>query len=178
MNLVAESPLWLMALLAAALAGAAVEDVVRLRISNLSCLAVLLLALVAMGFAGFPLALWQNFVVFAALLVVGTFLFASGKVGGGDVKLLAAVGLWVDLRTAVWLIAAVFLAGGLIAIGFIIARTLSRSRKAEGKKKIGSKGIPYGLAIVTGAALVFLGQSDLNKPAHKKVNPFSVAVPG
>jgi len=173
MNLFASVPIWLVAWLAAALAVAAIEDAVRLRISNVSCLAVFLGAVVAMGLAGFPLALWQNWLVFAVLLILGTFLFASGKVGGGDVKLLAAVGLWVDLRSAVWLLAAVFLAGGLLAIGFIIARLLFRAR--GGKKKIGSKGIPYGLAIVTGAAFVFLAQSDLNKPS--KPNPFSLNVP-
>ncbi|MFL6725370.1 MAG: prepilin peptidase [Sphingomicrobium sp.] len=177
MNLVAAAPLWLMALLAAALAGAAIEDAVRLRISNLSCVAVVLLALVAMGFAGFPLALWQNFVVLAVLLGAGTLLFASGKVGGGDVKLLAAVGMWFDLRAAVWLIAAVFLSGGLIAIGYILARLLFRPSEGEGRKKIGSRKIPYGLAIVAGAAFAFLAQSDLNKPTPKKANPFSVIVP-
>ena len=51
-------------------------------------------AVVAAVMAGPELALWQNLVVFLALLAVGTPMFAAGKLGGGDVKLLAAVGLW------------------------------------------------------------------------------------
>jgi prepilin peptidase CpaA len=174
MNLVPAAPLWLLALLGAALAVAAIEDAIRLRISNVTCLAVFLAALVAMGLQGFPLSLWQNWLVLAVLLVVGTFLFASGNVGGGDVKLLAAVGLWVDLHTAVWLLAAVFLSGGGLAIGFLTARMLFRSRRREGKKKLGSKGIPYGLAIVAGAAIIFAGQLAPAKPKHEKPNPFSL----
>ena len=142
----------------------------RLRISNLTCIAVAVAALVAMAFAGFPLALWQNVVVFALLLGAGTLLFASGKVGGGDVKLLAALGLWVDLRAGVSLLAAVFLAGGVLALGFIAARMMSG--KNSGSKDRGKRpGIPYGLAIVAGAALVFaiqLGWTGSKPPP----NPF------
>ena len=86
---------WLLALLAAALAAAAIEDAIRLRISNATCLVVLVAAIVAMALHGFPLALWQNLVVFLVLLVLGTLVFATGKVGGGDVELLACLGLWV-----------------------------------------------------------------------------------
>jgi Flp pilus assembly protein protease CpaA len=71
----------------------------------------------------------------------------------------------------------VFLSGGLIAIGYILARLLFRPSEGEGRKKIGSRKIPYGLAIVAGAAFAFLAQSDLNKPTPKKANPFSVIVP-
>ncbi len=173
MNLLATAPMWLLGLLAAALAVAALEDAIRLRISNLSVAGVLITALIAMGLQGFPLALWQNWVVFAAMLAIGTPLFAAGKVGGGDVKLLAAVGLWVDLRTSVWLIAAVFLAGGVLAILFLTAR-LFPSRRREGKGKIGSKGIPYGLAIVAGAALVFFGSLPAAKAKPERPNSRSL----
>jgi len=161
MNLILTAPMWLLGLLAAALVIAALEDAIRLRISNLSVGGVLLAALVAMGLQGFPLALWQNWAVFAALLILGTPLFAAGKVGGGDVKLLAAVGLWVDLPAAVWLIAAVFLAGGVLAILFLTARLVWQRQR--GGEKIGSKGIPYGLAIAAGAAILFAGQLPATK---------------
>jgi prepilin peptidase CpaA len=175
MNLLAMAPTWLLGLLAAALVIAAIEDAVRLRISHLSVAGVLIAGLIAMGLQGFPLALWQNWVVFAAILAIGTPLFAAGKVGGGDVKLLAAVGLWVDLRTSVWLIAAVFLAGGVLAIIFLTAR-LFRSRQREGKEKIGSKGIPYGLAIVVGAAFIFFGQQPATKARPERPNPHALNV--
>ena len=160
MNLVPVAPLWLLAVLIAALAAAAIEDSIRLRISNITCVAVFIGALVAMALQGFPFALWQNAVVCVGLLVVGTPLFAAGKMGGGDVKLFAAVGLWVNFSAVVSLIAAVFIAGGIVALGFLASRLLPSRRNREGIK---SRQIPYGLAIVAGAALVFAGQMGLLK---------------
>ena len=151
MNLIATSPLWLLALVGAALAAAAIEDAVRLRISNATSLAVLL--------AG------------------GTLMFASGKVGGGDVKLLACLGLWVNLAAAVWLLVTVAIAGGILALGFIIVRSLS-GRKARKSLAGRDRGIPYGLAIVAGACIVFAGQLGWLQSQQQKADPFSVKVPG
>ena len=166
MNLVPHAPLWLLAILFAAMAAAAIEDFLRLRISNITCGVVFIAALIAMGLEGFPLALWQNAAVFAFLLICGTLLFMGGKFGGGDVKLFAALGLWVDLGTGVWLIATSLLAGGVLALIYIIVRHLRGGRK--------SKGIPYGLALVAGASLIFAGQLGLMKPKAQPANPFAV----
>ena len=46
MNLIPHAPLWLLAILLAAMAAAAVEDFLRLRISNITCAAVLVAALI------------------------------------------------------------------------------------------------------------------------------------
>ena len=97
MNLAVEAPQWLALLLTVLLLAAAAEDSVRLRISNVTVLLVMVTAVIAAVVVGPELALWQNVAVFAALLAVGTLMFAAGKLGGGDVKLLAAVGLWFDL---------------------------------------------------------------------------------
>src|SRR5574338_1026317 len=108
MNLITVAPTWLGILLAAALVAAAAEDLVRLRISNITVLVVLAGAIAAMAFGRFPGALWENAVVFAGILAVGTFAFARNWLGGGDVKLLAATGLWVGFAAAPWLLAAIF----------------------------------------------------------------------
>ena len=100
MNLAAEAPQWLALIVAVLLLAAAIEDAVRLRISNLIVLLVLVASVVAVAIAGPELALWKNLVVFLALLAIGTPMFATGKLGGGDVKLLAAVGLWFDFAGA------------------------------------------------------------------------------
>jgi len=160
MNLVPLAPLWLLGVLIAAMAAAALEDAIRLRISNITSLAVLISALVAMGLQGFAFELWQNAVVCLVLLAVGTPLFAAGKMGGGDVKLFAALGLWVNFSGAISLIAAVFIAGGILALGFLASRLLPSRRERAGIK---SRQIPYGIAIVAGAALVFAGQMGLMK---------------
>ena len=159
MNLVATLPTVLLVLLALLLLAAAVEDVIRLRISNVVSVGVLLLALVGAGLAGFPFGLWQNAVVFVALLAAGTFVFAAGNIGGGDVKLLAAVGAWVNFQGVVELLVAVSLAGGLLALGFIAVRVKRGLGLKRQKSEAG--GIPYGLAIVTGALVAFASQRHL-----------------
>ena len=175
MNLAAAAPLWLLILLAALLAAAAIEDAIRLRISNATVLGVIIAAGIAMALAGFPIGLWQNALVFVGLLVAGTFLFSAGWMGGGDVKLLAALGLWVNLSDALWLLVSVFLAGGLIAMLYIIARPLRRRAGGPGEKLIGSQ-IPYGLAIASGAAIMFAAHMNDSGSKLQKQNrlPFSV----
>ena len=158
MNLIPGSPIWLVAILFAALAAAAVEDFVRLRISNITCLVVLVTALIAMVLHGLPFELWENAVVFLVLLGAGFALFAAQKIGGGDVKLLACLGLWVDIGAAVWLVATALLAGGVLALIYLMARYRRIARTGE---KYRSKGIPYGIAIVAGAVLIFSGQMGL-----------------
>jgi prepilin peptidase CpaA len=175
MNLATTAPTWLLVVLAALLVAAAVEDIRRLRISNITCLGVLLTAIAAMAFAGFPLALWQNLVVFAAILVCGTLLFGAGKVGGGDVKLLAALGLWVDFQGAVWLLAAVFIGGGVLAIGYIMTALARRRAPVLGKGRKGLR-IPYGLAIVVGTFFILSVQAHWIGPEYQKPDPFSVHI--
>ena len=154
MNLLATAPIWLAWCLAALLVAAAIEDAVRMRISNILCLAAFVGAIVAMIAGGLEVALWQNLLLFAALLGAGTLLFGKGKMGGGDVKLLAAVGLWCSLKTALTLLPAVFITGGLLALMIIAARTIAP--KGAGGRIIVLKpgsGIPYGIAIAAGALI-------------------------
>ena len=152
MNLIVGAPSWLILLLAMALIAAAVEDALRFRISNLACAVVFVAALAAMGLHGFSWSLWQNALVCLVILAVGTGAFAAGWLGGGDVKLLAAIGLWLDLRSAVGLLAAVFIAGGLVALAYLLVRKIVPSRRNIDSRH---SRIPYGLAIVVGAAFIF-----------------------
>ena len=98
---------------------------------------------------------WQNFAVFAGLLVIGTPLFAAGKMGGGDVKLLAATGLWYDLRGAMMMIASVLIAGGVLALLIILARLFGWSEATRKRYQLLKRGggIPYGVAISAGALI-------------------------
>ena len=155
MNLVVGAPVWLVALLVVALVAAAIEDVVRFRISNITSVAVVILAIIAMAFHGFPSALWQNVLVFAAVLAAGTFAFARGWLGGGDVKLLAAVALWMSLRGAAWLLAAVFIAGGVIAIAYIAKGAMKGGPRQQRRK---ARNVAYGLAIAAGALVSMAAQ--------------------
>lgn len=159
MNLISAAPAWLTVLFILTIGAAAIEDSLRLKISNLTCLAVLIEGLVAIYLQGFSLDLWQNLAAVICVLVLGTFAFSAGLFGGGDVKLLAAVALWVNLIGLVWLIAATFIAGGLLAFFYIIARQL---RSATGKWTSKDRRIPYGVAIALGALWLFAMQ----RPEH------------
>lgn len=174
MNLIVDSPIWLVAILVLAMLAAAAEDAWRLRISNVTCAVVLVTAIIAMALHGFPLALWQNAVVFIVVLTLGTFLFASGQMGGGDIKLLACLGLWMNFMAAVWFIASTLIAGGVLALGFIATRPL-RHKKNQRTGRSASRNIPYGIAITAGACLIFAGQLGLMQPKPASQSLQSVA---
>jgi prepilin peptidase CpaA len=150
--------LWLAALLFGALVVAAVEDAWRLRLSNVTCAIVLVLALVAIVLSGLSLSLWQNVLMFVVVLVLGTVAFSARWLGGGDVKLLASLALWMDVRTALWFLAAVFISGGLLALIFMAGR--AAFRRSAGDR--GRKSLPYGIAIAVGA-IVSLTASRLEQ---------------
>jgi prepilin peptidase CpaA len=159
-NLAAEAPQWLALILAILLIAAASEDAVRLRISNVTVLLLLIAAVVAAAVVGLRLAVWQNLLVFAVLLAIGTPMFAAGKLGGGDVKLLAATGLWFDLGGALRMVVAVAIAGGILAIVVLTLRTFGWSQGVRDRVVLlrPRSGIPYGVAIAAGALLTVLLQ--------------------
>ena len=137
----------LLIILVALLVIAAVGDVRRYRISNRLCLAVAGLALpywisasLADGAALMPLLGWQigvAFLVFAGFAA----LFALGAMGGGDVKLAAALALWIPAAQTLELIFLIAIFGGVQALVLVIMRRLRRqSRRA----------VPYGVAIALG----------------------------
>lgn len=152
MNLIASAPLWLVILLGCAMAAAAIEDASRYRISNIISLVVIAGAICAAIIAGPSWSLWQNGAVFLGILVLGTLAFTAGWLGGGDVKLFAATALWLDLRSALWFGVFVLLAGGVVAIAYLLSRPLRRRHDG----KIRGTRVPYGLAIAFGALAVIL----------------------
>lgn len=135
-------------------AAAALQDLWRLRISNI--LPVLLIALFPLWVwsTGFEADLWQNVALFAFSLLAGLFLFSREWLGGGDVKLLAAAALWFDFHAAPYLMMAVAFGGGALGLLFILIRRLLPKTIAEltGWVCLKPKGpIPYGIAIAAGS---------------------------
>ena len=155
MNLAVGAPQWLALILVALLTLAAVEDAVRLRISNVTVLLTIVAAVVAALMGEIQSSLWQNVAVFAFLLLIGTPIFAAGKLGGGDVKLLAAAGLWFSIKGAAAMLVAVMLAGGVLAIVVLALRAFGWSEAARRRAVIlrPKGGIPYGVAIAAGALI-------------------------
>ena len=167
MNLVAAAPLWLLLVLAAAMVAAAIEDAVRLRISNITSLLVFVGAVAAAFVAGPSWSLWQNAAVFVAILTLGTIAFSAGWLGGGDVKLFAAAGTWFDLRSALWFLALVFLSGGLVAVGYSISRRF-RLRPHAG---LAHSRVPYGIAIAVGALIMILADGRAFRQHQQPQSP-------
>lgn len=148
MNLLRDAPLWGQLLLVALLLGAAAQDIVQRRISNWLCLMVLIAAIPVAIATGATLALWQNALIFALLLGVGIPLFSAGWLGGGDVKLLAALGFWANFSSILSLLACILIAGGVLAAVSLAVKGGRAARRA--------KGVPYGVAIAIGAIIVLL----------------------
>src|SRR5688500_2859077 len=99
MTLLASAPGWLAAILFLLLLVAAVEDGWRMQLSDWTSGAVAGGAFLAVAVDGPAIGLWENFLLLAAVLAAGTFMFGRGWMGGGDIKLLAASALWFDLSS-------------------------------------------------------------------------------
>jgi prepilin peptidase CpaA len=154
MNLAAEAPVFIVVMLALLLCAAAIEDMVRFRISNLTSVGILILAGASAAIVGLEWNIWKNLAVFSAVLLVGTLLFAAGKFGGGDVKLLAASALWFNFLGALKLLSAVFISGGILAVIIIAARGFASDGMKERVAVLRPKaGIPYGVAVAIGTVI-------------------------
>jgi prepilin peptidase CpaA len=175
MNLIFLAPLWLVVVLACTLAAAAVEDAARYRISNIFPIAVIAGAIGTAAIYGPSWSLWQNALVFLALLALGTVAFAARLLGGGDVKLFAAIGLWLDLRSATGLVALVFIAGGVVAVVYLAARFFrGRGSNAGGTGGKGGTRVPYGVAIALGALALMVLDPRYSKPSLQSLAPIKI----
>lgn len=90
------------------------------------------------------------FTVFAAV-------FALGMMGGGDVKLLAALALWFAPLKMADLVVIMAIAGGVLTVAMVI---LHRVRRAEGRPEV-----PYGVAIAGAALWIIANPLLTNSPA-------------
>jgi len=142
--------------LAALLLVAAVIDVRTFTISNRLNAAVALMAPLYWFSIGLPL--WPDVAIQLAL-GLGVFIllagaFYAGMMGGGDVKLAAALALWFSPLSTVKFLVLMSIAGGVLTL---VVMVLHRVRRREGRPEI-----PYGVAIAFGG-LAILAQRFLNQ---------------
>ena len=142
--------------LAAMLVVAAAIDVRTFTISNRLNLAVALLAPIYWLSAALPL--WPD-VGLQLAVGVGVFVllagaFYAGMMGGGDVKLAAALALWFSPASTIKFLVLTSLAGGVLTLGVL---AWHRANRREGRPQI-----PYGVAIAFGG-LAILTQRFLNQ---------------
>ena len=150
----------LLVALAATLVVAAVIDVRTFTISNRLSAAVALGA--PLYWLSISLAPWPGMAAHVAAAVVVFLLLAgafyAGMMGGGDVKLAAALSLWFPIAVTVKFLVWMAVAGGVLTLGLVVWH---RARGNEGRPKI-----PYGVAIACGALFVLapiLTQRFLNQ---------------
>lgn len=113
-------------------------------IPNLLNVAIALVApavWLTMGWSLWPDIAWQVGVA-VALLMVFFGLFAIGQMGGGDVKMIAALALSIDVRLILPMMLVFSIAGGVVAGAMLIQM---KFRKSEQPPEV-----PYGLAIAFG----------------------------
>lgn len=94
---------------------------------------------------GFPL--WPDITVLVAQAAIAfavfAVMFAIGAMGGGDVKMIAALALWFPPTQFFHLIMVMAIAGGVLTVAMMIWHKI---HKAEGRPEI-----PYGIAIAFAA---------------------------
>lgn len=111
-----------------------------------------LIPLVVLGLAAtpyLPYSIWQRlaaaagaFVVLAALAILG-----RGALGGGDVKMMAALGLWFGVNGIITTACIGFIVGGVAAVIFLLL-------KIHGRKDY----FAFGPFLIIGAVVAWLAQ--------------------
>ncbi|PVE59323.1 peptidase [Arthrobacter sp. TPD3018] len=133
--------------LAALLLAAGIEDARTREIANGKNAAIALLAPLWWWALGLG---WTDVGVqlLVAAIVFGVFVgaFAAGWMGGGDVKMIAAISLWLPLGSLVDMLMVMAVLGGAITVLMMIDQ---RRRRAFGTIEV-----PYGVAIAAAALLV------------------------
>ena len=145
---------------------AAVSDFRAFRIPNIVCATIVILYPLYVTASTAPVDWIGGIVVAGVLLVIGLPLFALSWMGGGDVKLIAAVGLWPGPPLVGAYVIVTAIAGGLLSVAYLIhagwlfaepagangAPPRMTPRTTQGPKP--EIRLPYGVAIAIGGLSV------------------------
>ena len=144
------------AIVAVLLVSAGIEDARVREIANWKNAAIALMApvcWVAIGIAPWPgMAIQIGLAL--GVLILFCVAFHFGQMGGGDVKLITAMSLWLPFGAFLEMLLVMSLAGGAITIVMLIEHRL--------RKTSGTPEIPYGVAIAF-AGLLGLREPLLNQ---------------
>jgi prepilin peptidase CpaA len=146
----------LIAILAAMLIVAAAGDLRTRTIPNWLNASIALGAVPFWALSG--MSLWPEvalqIAVAAGVFALFAMAFYAGAMGGGDVKMVAAVALWLPLGAVLKLLVIMSLAGGVLTIAMLVRQRLAKSRH--------QLEIPYGVAIAFGGFWL-IGERFLNQ---------------
>jgi prepilin peptidase CpaA len=145
-------------------------DLTTRRIPNWLVLSGTLLALSLRGVEAFDL-FWDGLVGWGLAFGITLPLFALGALGGGDAKLIMAVGAFMGASELVGALLVIAIVGGIIALLYSASKgmtlpvilhawallrnwlTLGRRREPVAFESAGALTIPYGVAIAVGATV-------------------------
>jgi prepilin peptidase CpaA len=138
----------LFGVLALLLLSAGIEDARTRNIANWKNITIAVLA--PLWWWAHGMSLWPEIAIQigVALLVFAFFTgaFALGQMGGGDVKLIGALALWLPVVPLVWMLVIMSLLGGALTLLLVAEKWVRRGGKPLE--------IPYGVAIAIAALLV------------------------
>jgi prepilin peptidase CpaA len=91
-----------------------------------------------------------------AALAFGFILFAKGWIGGGDAKLFGAAALWLGWESIGDFVAATAVAGGVLALALLVARSLAMTYfPGRAPARLMNTELPYGVALACGVLVVY-----------------------
>lgn len=134
---------------AAVLIAAAINDANHYKIPNLLCVALLVLFPLFVITAPRSIEWEQHLMVFGLVLISGFIMFVGNLAGAGDIKLMAATGLWAGPHLVAVFLIMTAIAGGVLALTMAL---LTYTRNFSGKQAVALARvpIPYGIAIAVG----------------------------
>jgi len=144
----------------ALLIAAMITDIIWLRIPNWISAGVVLLFLAGALAEPRSLGWWGSHLGAGGIVfLVGIVIFALGKIGGGDVKLLTGVALWFGLAALPALLLAIGVVGGVVSVVCVVLRGYGSAAclghfglRALVLEK--GQGVPYAVAIAVGCWLM------------------------
>ena len=154
--MIALLPALLILAFAAIVAATAASDLATMTIPNWMSIALVLLFPVAAMSAGLP---WTQIALHLGvgilIFILGYVLFALHILGGGDVKVIAAVSVWTGASALIPFTYAMCIAGGALALILLGARKLASpgpNHPAYLNRLLDpARGAPYAVAIAAGA---------------------------
>ncbi|MDR6113499.1 prepilin peptidase CpaA [Sphingomonas sp. SORGH_AS789] len=146
------------------LVAAGIEDARTREIADRKNAAIALLAPLWWWASG--LSVWPDIVVQLAVAGFVFLLFAQafrvGMMGGGDVKMIAALALWLPLQPLFRMLLIMSIAGGAVTFAMILDHRWRRRRQGGAARPIE---VPYGVAIAV-AGLMILREPIFNPFNH------------
>ena len=142
------------------------NDLAHRLIPNVAILALAALYPAALAAGALPGAWWAGLAAGGLVFIVGLGGFATGTVGGGDVKLAATLGLWAGSSDLAGFALVTALAGAALSILILATRNLPIGHYFAGPLQAGpqtggraatGESVPYGVALAAGGLWIAYG---------------------